>query len=111
MQLLYAEGAGNIVAGDRAGAIHRGETCADPHRQRIADNTNPEALPGLFRGLFAASARDITTPMLVAARRGHRGLRVGAELNARYIVPSVFDTRVAPAVAAAVIATVPAKER
>ena len=180
VQLLHAEGAGHLVAADRKGAINRGRTYDDPHRQWIADNTNPEdfsgslhealvgadvfigvsapdllsaehvatmadgaivlalanpdpeihpteaaryatvvatgrsdfpnqinnvlAFPGLFRGLLDAAAREITTPMLVAAAKAIAGCVSADELNASYIVPSVFDARVAPAVAEAVIA-------
>ena len=179
IQLLHAQGATRIVACDRSGAIHRGATYADAHRQWIADNTNPDAesgtlhealvgadvfvgvsapnivaaeqiaamaggaivlalanpdpeihpieaakhaavvatgrsdfpnqinnvlaFPGLFRGLLDANARDITTPMLVAAAEAIAGCVSDDELNASYIVPSVFDARVAPAVAEAVV--------
>ncbi len=181
IQLLHAQGAGHIVACDRSGAIHRGQTYADSHRQWIADNTNTEgvsgslhdvmagadvfigvsapnvigteqvasmadgaivlalanpdpeihpldaaqhatvvatgrsdfpnqinnvlAFPGLFRGLLDAGASDITTEMLVAAAKAIADCVTPAELNASYIVPSVFDPRVAPAVAEAVVAT------
>ncbi|MEO7069484.1 MAG: NAD-dependent malic enzyme [Nostocoides sp.] len=184
IQLLHAQGAGHIVACDRSGAIHRGHTYADPHRQWIADNTNTEdvsgtlhdvmvgadvfigvsapniigaeqvatmaegaivlalanpdpeihpldaaqhatvvatgrsdfpnqinnvlAFPGLFRGLLDAGARDITTEMLVAAAQAIADCVTPAELNASYIVPSVFDPRVAPAVAEAVVAAITA---
>ncbi len=179
IQLLHAQGASRIVACDRSGAIHRGETYADAHRQWIADNTNPDAesgtlhqalagadvfvgvsapnivaaehiasmaddaivlalanpdpeihpieaakhatvvatgrsdfpnqinnvlaFPGLFRGLLDAGARDISTAMLVAAAEAIAGCVSDDELNASYIVPSVFDARVAPAVADAVV--------
>ena len=181
IQLLHAQGAGQIVANDRSGAIHRGGTYRDPHRQWIADNTNPEgfsgtlqeslvgadvfigvsapnlltaehvatmadgavvlalanpdpeihpteaakhavvvatgrsdfpnqinnvlAFPGLFRGLLDAGARHITTPMLVAAAQAIADCVSAEELNASYIVPSVFDPRVSPAVAEAVVAS------
>jgi malate dehydrogenase (oxaloacetate-decarboxylating) len=178
ISLLQAQGAGNIVACARSGAIHRGETYTDEHREWIAQNTNPAgfsgtlhdalidadvfigvsgpniisaehvarmadgsvvlalanpdpeihpaeaakhavvvatgrsdfpnqinnvlAFPGLFRGLLDAAAREITTPMLVAAAEAIADCVSAEELNASYIVPSVFDSRVAPAVAAAV---------
>jgi len=178
IQLLHAQGAGHIVACDRSGAIHRGETYTDAHRQWIADNTNPDnvsgtlheamvsadvfigvsapnliasehvasmaggaivlalanpdpeihpldaakyatvvatgrsdfpnqinnvlAFPGLFRGLLDAGARDITTPMLVAAAHAIADCVTAAELNPSYVIPSVFDPRVAVAVAEAV---------
>src|SRR5690606_33403853 len=66
---------------------------------------NVLAFPGLFRGLLDAAAREITTPMLVAAAEAIANCVSPDELNPSYIVPSVFDSRVAPAVAAAVAST------
>ena len=178
IQLLMAQGASSIVACDSRGVVDRKRTYTDPHRQWVADHTNPDdvsgtlgqalagadvfigvsapnivtaddvatmaeravvlalanpdpeihpidaaqhaavvatgrsdfpnqinnvlAFPGLFRGLLDARARDITTPMLVAAAEAIAGCVADEELNASYIVPSVFDARVAPAVAEAV---------
>ena len=181
IQLLHAQGAGHIVACDRGGALHRGATYDDPHRQWIADETNPDgvagtlheamvgadvfigvsapnligavqvasmaagaivlalanpdpeihpldaaqhatvvatgrsdfpnqinnvlAFPGLFRGLLDAGASDISTDMLVAAAQAIADCVDPEALNASYIVPSVFDPQVSPAVAQAVAAT------
>ena len=63
---------------------------------------NVLAFPGMFRGLFDAGARDITDAMLVAAATAIADVVTPDELNSSYIVPSVFDPMVAPAVAAAV---------
>jgi malate dehydrogenase (oxaloacetate-decarboxylating) len=63
---------------------------------------NVLAFPGVFRGLLDAGARDITDAMLVAAAHAIANVVRPEELNANYIVPSVFDATVAPAVAAAV---------
>jgi malate dehydrogenase (oxaloacetate-decarboxylating) len=63
---------------------------------------NVLAFPGMFRGLLDAQARDITDTMLVAAATAIADVVSPHELNASYIVPSVFDPAVAPAVAAAV---------
>ena len=63
---------------------------------------NVLAFPGVFRGLLDAGAREITDEMLVAAARAIADAVRPEELNASYIVPSVFDPEVAPAVAAAV---------
>ncbi|GAB3519982.1 NAD-dependent malic enzyme [Arthrobacter monumenti] len=180
IQLLQAQGAKNIVACGRNGAIHSGQEHADAHRQWIAENTNqdgfdgtlheampgadvfigvsgpnvlgeeqikamadnaivfamanpdPEvdpiaagrhaavvatgrsdypnqinnvlAFPGFFRGLLDAGASDITTPMLVAAAKAIADRVESDELNASYIIPSVFDAHVAGDVAAAVAA-------
>ena len=67
---------------------------------------NVLAFPGIFRGLLDAGARDITDAMLVAAATAIADVVHPDELNASYIVPSVFDPTVAPAVAAAVRAAV-----
>jgi malate dehydrogenase (oxaloacetate-decarboxylating) len=61
---------------------------------------NVLAFPGVFRGLLDAQARDITDAMLLAASAAIAA--VVPEPNASFIVPSVFDATVAPAVAEAV---------
>jgi malate dehydrogenase (oxaloacetate-decarboxylating) len=63
---------------------------------------NVLAFPGVFRGLLDAGASDITDEMLVAAAAAIADVVHPDELNPSYIVPSVFDPAVAPAVAAAV---------
>ncbi|MHA6625559.1 malic enzyme-like NAD(P)-binding protein [Pseudonocardia sichuanensis] len=61
---------------------------------------NVLAFPGVFRGLLDAQARDITDAMLLAAAAAIAD--VVTEPNPSFIVPSVFDASVAPAVAEAV---------
>ncbi|MBC3190622.1 NAD-dependent malic enzyme [Pseudonocardia sp. C8] len=178
IQLLHAQGARDIVACNRHGAIHADQTHAHGHLDWLAANTNPEgrtgtlkevlagadvfiglsapnlldgddiatmakdavvmalsnpdpevppaaaaehaavvatgrsdfpnqinnvlAFPGLFRGLLDAGAHEIDTPMLVAAAKAIADCVSDDELTTGYIIPSVFDARVAPAVAAAV---------
>jgi malate dehydrogenase (oxaloacetate-decarboxylating) len=63
---------------------------------------NVLAFPGLFRGAFDSGAPQITEAMKLAAAGAIASLV--AEPTALEIVPSVFDERVAPAVAAAVAA-------
>ena len=58
--------------------------------------------PGFFRGLLDGNLRDITDEMLSAAANAIANRVAPDELNASYIIPSVFDASVAPAVAAAV---------
>ena len=175
---LLVMGATQIVAAGRSGAIHRGETYADPDRQWLADHTNaddesgplrqiiagadvfigvsapnlltgddiatmadnaivfalanpdPEvnplaaaehaavvatgrsdypnqinnvlAFPGLFRGLLDTRSTAISEGVMVAAATAIADAVKPNELNSSYIVPSVFDPAVAPAVAAAV---------
>ena len=65
---------------------------------------NVLAFPGFFRGLLDAGASDITPNMLVAAAEAIANRVVDDELNASYIIPSVFDPHVAAEVAAAVAA-------
>ncbi|MBC7309672.1 MAG: NAD-dependent malic enzyme, partial [Tetrasphaera sp.] len=182
IELLLAQGATDIVACGRAGAIHAGQSYDDPDRQWIAQHTNrsheegslrdvlkgsdvfigvsapnlltgddiatmaddaivfalanpdPEVdplaagehaavvatgrsdypnqinnvlcFPGFFRGMLDAGAKDITQEVMVAAATAIANSVTGEELNASYIVPSVFDPVVAPAVAHAVRAAI-----
>ena len=178
IQLLVALGATDIIGCGSRGAVHRGETYADPDRQWIADHTNagdesgslrdvlkgadvfigvsapnlltgediatmakdaivfalanpdPEvdpleagehaavvatgrsdypnqinnvlAFPGFFRGMLDSGSAEITQEVMIAAAKAIADSVTPDELNASYIVPSVFDPVVAPAVAAAV---------
>ncbi len=64
---------------------------------------NVLAFPGIFRGALDVRATTISEGMKVAA--GHALAEiVGGDLSRDYIVPSVFNRDVAPAVAAAVAA-------
>ncbi|MEW1953932.1 NADP-dependent malic enzyme [Terrabacter sp. NPDC080008] len=63
---------------------------------------NVLAFPGLFRGALDSGARQITEEMKLAAARAIAQLV--EEPTADRVVPSVFDERVAPAVAEAVSA-------
>jgi malate dehydrogenase (oxaloacetate-decarboxylating) len=63
---------------------------------------NVLAFPGVFRGLLDARARDVTVPMLLGAAEALARCVSDEQLNASYIVPSVFDPAVPGAVAAAV---------
>jgi malate dehydrogenase (oxaloacetate-decarboxylating) len=62
---------------------------------------NVLCFPGFFRGLLDCGAGQITDAMKLAAARAIAGV-VGDDLNPEYIIPSVFNRDVAPAVAAAV---------
>jgi malate dehydrogenase (oxaloacetate-decarboxylating) len=63
---------------------------------------NVLAFPGVFRGLLDASATTIDDSMLVAAAEAIASTVHTDELNANYIIPSVFHEEVHKAVAAAV---------
>jgi malate dehydrogenase (oxaloacetate-decarboxylating) len=63
---------------------------------------NVLAFPGVFRGALDVRARTINGEMEVAAARAIAETISADELSADYIVPSVFNRAVAPAVAAAV---------
>jgi malate dehydrogenase (oxaloacetate-decarboxylating) len=63
---------------------------------------NVLAFPGVFRGLLDASATTIEAPLLVAAAQAIAGSVSDDELNANYVIPSVFHEEVHKAVAAAV---------
>jgi malate dehydrogenase (oxaloacetate-decarboxylating) len=178
VKLLLREGVGDVVAVDRAGALHRGMPALNPSWAWLAENTNrdnmagdlrevlrgadvfigvsapnllagadvatmapnpivfalanpdPEidprearehaavvatgrsdqpnqinnvlAFPGVFRGMLDAHAQEYTDEMGVAAARAIADTVGDERINPTVIVPSVFDARVAPAVAAAV---------
>jgi malate dehydrogenase (oxaloacetate-decarboxylating) len=63
---------------------------------------NVLAFPGIFRGLLDAASSKITTETLLAAAHAIADCVSPAQLNASYIVPSVFDPNVAKSVAKAV---------
>ena len=63
---------------------------------------NVLAFPGIFRGALDVRASDINDDMKIAASYAIAGLITEDDLNEEYIIPSPFDTRVAPAVAKAV---------
>jgi len=63
---------------------------------------NVLAFPGVFRGALDVRARDINEDMKLAAVRAISSLISDEELSPDYVIPGPFDSRVAPAVAAAV---------
>lgn len=63
---------------------------------------NVLAFPGVFRGALDCRATTLTTSMFLEAALAIASLVNPSELHREHIVPSVFDNRVAPAVAAAV---------
>ena len=63
---------------------------------------NVLAFPGIFRGLLDANASKITDELLLAASNAIADCVSPEQLNASFIVPSVFDPHVVTAVAAAV---------
>jgi malate dehydrogenase (oxaloacetate-decarboxylating) len=71
---------------------------------------NVLVFPGLFKGALSSKARQITEAMKIAAAEGLASLISDDELNNDYIIPDVFDPRVADTVAQAVVDEV-AKER
>ena len=65
---------------------------------------NVLAFPGVFRGALDVRATTINEEMKLAAARAIAAVVTDDELDAEYIIPSVFNRAVAPAVAAAVAA-------
>ncbi|MCM1982981.1 NAD-dependent malic enzyme [Lyngbya confervoides] len=63
---------------------------------------NVLAFPGIFKGALACRASEITTKMYLQAAYAIAALVGPQDLRQDHIIPSVFDDRVAPAVAAAV---------
>jgi malate dehydrogenase (oxaloacetate-decarboxylating) len=65
---------------------------------------NVLAFPGVFRGMLDAQAREFTLDMGLAAAQAIADAVGEDRVNPSVIVPSVFDPKVAPAVASAVMA-------
>ena len=63
---------------------------------------NVLCFPGIFRGALDVRAPAITEPMKMAAAHAIAAIVEDGELREDYIIPSVFNRDVAPAVAAAV---------
>jgi malate dehydrogenase (oxaloacetate-decarboxylating) len=63
---------------------------------------NVLCFPGIFRGAFDVRASSITEDMKMAAARAIASIVDEKDLREDYIIPSVFNRDVAPAVAAAV---------
>jgi len=63
---------------------------------------NVLAFPGIFRGLLDANAHKITDELLIAAAEAIASCVSPSQLNASFIIPSVFDSQVVTKVAAAV---------
>ncbi len=63
---------------------------------------NSCCFPGFFRGLLDVRARRVNDEMKLAAAAAIAGMVGKAELSEEYITPSMFDSRLVPAVSAAV---------
>ncbi|HEX5852111.1 MAG TPA: NAD-dependent malic enzyme [Solirubrobacteraceae bacterium] len=63
---------------------------------------NVLCFPGIFRGALDVRAPQITEPMKMAAAEAIAAIISDSELREDYIIPSVFNRDVAPAVATAV---------
>jgi malate dehydrogenase (oxaloacetate-decarboxylating) len=60
------------------------------------------AFPGIFRGALDVRARTVNEEMKLAAAEAIASVIGEGELHADYVIPSVFNRRVADVVAAAV---------
>jgi malate dehydrogenase (oxaloacetate-decarboxylating) len=60
---------------------------------------NVLCFPGFFRGLLDSRARAVNDEMKLAAARAIAASVTKSELSEEYIIPSVFNKSVAPAVA------------
>ena len=85
-----------IAAGETAAVVATGRS---DYPNQI---NNVLAFPGLFRGLLDAGATQITDEMLRVAAVAISSVVSDEELNPAFIIPGVFDHRVAEAVADAV---------
>ncbi len=63
---------------------------------------NVLSFPGIFRGALDVHARQMTTGMRLAAAEALAAVIPADEVSEEYIIPSVFNRHVVPAIAAAV---------
>src|SRR5688500_10475629 len=87
-----------IMPEDAAGVARVMATGRSDYPNQI---NNVLCFPGIFRGALDVQARDINEEMKIAAARGIASVVGEDELSEDYIVPSVFNRRVAEVVAAA----------
>lgn len=87
---------------DAAGAMKYAAVVATGRSDFPNQINNVLAFPGVFRGALDAHATTITEPMKVAAALAIAEVVTDSQLGAHYIIPSVFNSDVAPAVAKAV---------
>ena len=66
---------------------------------------NVLCFPGFFRGLLDSRARSVNDEMKIAAAHAIASCVGKGELGPEYIIPSVFNKKVAPAVAREVMRT------
>jgi malate dehydrogenase (oxaloacetate-decarboxylating) len=84
-------------------AVHEDVTIMATGRSDYPNQINNVlAFPGVFRGALDVRARGINEEMKLAAARAIADVIPAEELGPEYIVPSVFNRNVAPAVAEAV---------
>ncbi len=84
-------------------AVSAGAAVTATGRSDFANQINNVlAFPGIFRGTFDVRASDINDEMKLAAAYAIADLISAEELGPELIIPSAFDKRVGPAVAAAV---------
>ena len=74
-------------------------SCYDDLSGRLRGSSHRPFLPGFFRGPLDSRARTVDDQMKLEAARALAGCVSRGELSAEYIIPSVFNKTVAPAVA------------
>ena len=87
---------------DPTGAARHAAVVATGRSDYPNQINNVLAFPGVFRGALDAGATTITEEMKVAAAKAIADVVSEHERRPSYIIPSVFNTAVAPAVAEAV---------
>jgi malate dehydrogenase (oxaloacetate-decarboxylating) len=85
-----------IAAGKHAAVVATGRSDVPNQINNVL------AFPGFFRGMLDAGTSEITAAVMLAAANAIADAVAPNELNASFIVPSVFDPVVAPNVADAV---------
>jgi malate dehydrogenase (oxaloacetate-decarboxylating) len=87
---------------DIAEATRRAAVVASGRSDYPNQINNVLAFPGVFRGLLDARATHVTSDMLIRAAEALASVVTDDELNANYIVPSVFAPDIVKTVATAI---------
>ena len=91
----------------RESALHAGARVVGTGASNLPNQINNSLIfPGIFRGALDSGVKQITTAMEIAACKALAGIVKKDELNEAYIIPSIFNKKVAKSVSRAVMKAV-----
>ncbi|NJP04929.1 MAG: NAD-dependent malic enzyme [Chloroflexaceae bacterium] len=90
-----------VPEGDPEWLVHYARVVATGRSDYANQINNALSFPGIYRGALDARAERITPGMLLAAAEALANVIAPAEISEDYIIPSVFNRSVVPAIASA----------